>query len=90
MSKAKDKNFVPFVFDGEGYSNRDRLMFVSGYEFALIHLALEMGDPEGTVDKSMPRENEDRVRVLCARYGRTCEFYPIDETWARVVIPPAG
>lgn len=78
---------MPFVIDGDGYSDRDRALFVAGYEFCQLHVFLEENPQEG-LDKPIHCENEDRVRVLCGRLGRTHAISPIDETWCRLVVGP--
>lgn len=44
---------TPFWIDTEGYSDRDRLMFVAGVEFQMIREELEVGGA-----RPIHRENE--------------------------------
>lgn len=77
--------FTPFVIDGEGYSVRDRQMFIAGYEFALVEVLLESGD---AIVRPIHNENTDRLRVLCGRARRRCEIERIDDTWSELSIEP--
>jgi hypothetical protein len=77
---------TPFVIDGDAYSDRDREMFVLGFEFALIYERLRGLEPGETMTGTVHRENEDRIRVLCGRSGRDCTLEAIDGTWARLAI----
>jgi hypothetical protein len=46
----RDEGFglvMPFVIDGDGYSDRDRAMFVAGYEFCQLHVFLEENLEDG-------------------------------------------
>jgi len=79
---------LPFWIDTEAYSDRDRLLFVAGYEFALIVRALEAGDG---VQRPIHRENESRARMLAGRFKRSCTITPHVgyegcETWSDLVI----
>jgi hypothetical protein len=80
--------FIPFVIDGDAYSDRDRAMFVAGYEFCQIRTFLEV-NPGEPLAKPVHPENADRLRVLCGRFGRICEIEPIDGTWSWLDIAPA-
>lgn len=80
--------FIPFVIDGEGYSDRDRSMFVAGYEFCQIRTFLG-ANPGEPLSRPIHSENADRVRVLCNRFGRVCKIERIDDTWSQLDITPA-
>jgi hypothetical protein len=79
---------MPFVIDGEGYSDRDRAMFVAGYEFCQLHVFLEE-NPEDGISKPVHAENEDRIRVLCGRLERACSVSRIDGTWSQLEVEPS-
>ncbi len=79
---------IPFWIDTDGYSDRDRLMFVAGFEFAKIVRVLEREEP---YDGPIHRENESRIRLLCSKFGRTCQIEPHFgyrgcETWSQLVV----
>jgi hypothetical protein len=81
----RDEGFglvMPFVIDGESYSDRDRAMFVAGYEFCQLHVFLD------GISKPVHAENEDRIRVLCGRLKRACSISRIDETWSQLEVEP--
>lgn len=77
--------FIPFVIDGDGYNDRDRSMFVAGYEFCQIRTHLEM-HPNDPLSKPVHSENADRLRVLCSRFGRICIIESLDDTWSQLDI----
>lgn len=62
---------TPFWIDTDAYTDRDRLMFCCGVEFEMLINELKSGDK---VVRTMHRENESRVRMLCGRMKRTCEI----------------
>jgi hypothetical protein len=80
---------MPFVIDGDGYTDRDRQMFVAGYEFCQLHEFLE-ANPGVGLHKPVHRENEDRIRVLCRRLGRKCSLMPVDDTWSSMTVSANG
>lgn len=75
---------LPFWIDTDGYSDRDRAMFVAGYEFATVVDALECNYPfSGPIHS----ENESRVRMACAQYKRRYAITPTNcEGWSNLVI----
>jgi hypothetical protein len=82
----------PFWIDTDAYSDRDRAMFVAGYEFALILRSLEEDD--GYSARTIHRENESRVRMAAGRFGRriTVAACPAGQdpsgTWSFLEIEP--
>lgn len=89
----EDRDFglvCPFWIDTGAYSDRDREMFVCGYEFAelLRHIRHDAGELKTTVH----RENESRIRLACARFGRTCttaiceQEHDPEGTWSYLTI----
>lgn len=86
---------MPFWIDTDAYSDRDRLMFVCGYEFAQTHARLnsEIGDE---YHRPIHRENESRMRMMCAKLGRQCEIEPWespddpDGTWSFLTVAAQG
>jgi len=78
---------VPFVIDGEAYTDRDRAMFVAGYEFCQIRIFLEdrQDDP---ICRPIHSENTDRLRVLCNRFQRQCTIRRLDNVWSQLDVEP--
>jgi hypothetical protein len=82
-----------FWIDTDGYSDRDRQMFTAGFEFADL-LSHVQCDPS-PLSKTIHRENESRVRMMCSRFGRPCEITPCETehdpagTWSYLSIGPA-
>ncbi|TXH40429.1 MAG: hypothetical protein E6Q97_39625 [Desulfurellales bacterium] len=91
MSEQENESWglkTPFWIDTDAYTDRDREMFCAGVEFQMIDSLLESGW-EGT--RPLRRENESRVRLLCARRGVRCEIrqhegYEGCETWSDLAI----
>lgn len=70
-----DSDYVmscPFWIDTDSYTDRDRHMFVAGFEFATILRHIE--EVDGPLETVIHRENESRVRMACGRFGRKCEI----------------
>ncbi len=57
---------MPFWIDTDGYTDRDRVMFVAGVEFEIVRQALNSG---WTGSRTILKENESRMRMMCARLG---------------------
>lgn len=76
---------TPFWIDTDGYTDRDREMFCAGVEFQMICRLLDDGW-EGT--RPMRRENESRVRMLCAKRGVVCQIEQHGgcETWSQLTV----
>lgn len=74
---------MPFWIDTEAYSDKDRTMFVCGYEFAEVYQALLMdGEYVGNIHK----ENESRIRMMAGKLQKKCIIESIDECWSSAVI----
>lgn len=84
----------PFWIDTEAYADRDRAMFVAGYEFSTVLRLIRTEDEETQL--TVHRENESRIRMACARFGRTCEMtHPTpdldhQQTWTFLTIFKRG
>lgn len=76
---------IPFLIDGEAYTGRDRDMFVAGYEFCQLRTLLH-DKPDEPIQKMIHTENDDRLRVLCHRFGRKCEITRFDDDWSEILI----
>lgn len=72
MSDHDFELVCPFWIDTDAYSPRDQLMFVAGYEFAI--LLRHIREEDGELLTTIHRENESRTRMACARFGRQCEM----------------
>lgn len=77
---------VPFLTDGDDFSDRDRVAFALGFEFAQLYYTWLIMDEPSPCD--LHRENESRVRVMCSRMGKRCTITPVDEIWSRVNLEP--
>lgn len=69
---------MAFWIDTEGYTDRDREMFVCGVEYAMIYAVLCDGREW---NQCIHTENESRVRMMCAKMGVRCEMSRSCETW---------
>ena len=67
---------MPFWIDTDAYTDRDREMFVCGYEFHSIYNNLRDGLP---VSQPIHRENESRVRMMCGKLGVHCTITQDDK-----------
>ena len=80
---------TPYWIDTDGYTGRDRLMFVCGVEFEMVLALLRAGEP---IDRPIRRENESRIRMLCARHKKPCTITTgcdpenPSETWSRLEV----
>lgn len=69
---------MPFWIDTDGYTDRDREMFVCGVEFQMIYEAIKAGR---CWSQCIHTENESRVRLMCGKLGSPCKMERYDETW---------
>ena len=78
MNEENYELVAPFWIDTDAYSDRDRLLFTSVYEFASIlkHICYNSEPLSITIH----RENESRIRLTCARFNRTCKINQCDLT----------
>lgn len=79
---------VPFWIDTDGYTVRDREMFVCGVEFEMVYRLLR-NDWKGS--RPVHRENESRLRLLLGhlRVSGTVEAhkdYEGCETWSELTV----
>lgn len=72
----QDPEFL-FLIDGKGYTDRDRELFVAGYEFAQNQAFLMTGS-ETAWPRVVHKENEFRLRNLVSKFGRTYKFSESD------------
>lgn len=91
MSEDADWNLIsPFWIDTDAYSDRDRLLFCCGYEFADLLQVIRHHDEE--YHAAIHRENESRIRLACGRFGRKCVIDPCqlshdpDGSWSYLTI----
>lgn len=66
---------MPFFIDTDGYSDRDRLMFVCGVEFEMLYQKIR-GGARGKFDVPIHTENESRVRMMCGKLGLVAVIEP--------------
>lgn len=74
---------TPFWIDTDGYSDRDRLMFVCGVEFEMVRRQLETG---GNFERTIHTENESRLRLLCSRHGCEVGIEPAGKGWSFLAV----
>ena len=84
---------MPFWIDTDGYTDRDRKMFVAGFEFCQVLKQLESG---WTGERPIHQENSSRIRMAARRLGRiTLHIEPHTdyegcETWAHLTVTDNG
>lgn len=85
MSEPEYELVTSFWIDTDGYTDRDRDMFVCGFEFARILEAIEKGDGwAGPIHT----ENQSRVRMLCGRMRVPCSMKTeVQAEWTHLKIP---
>ena len=75
---------MPFFIDTDGYTDRDREMFVCGVEFYMVYQAVKAGIGW---KQAVHNENVSRIRMMCARLKVRMQFEPFDDEWTSLVIP---
>lgn len=95
MSSQEDEEsdfglLMPFWIDTDGYTDRDRAMFVAGAEFEQLYTLLR---DSKSCQRPIHRENESRVRLMCGRLGLPCKLTPHTgyigcETWTDLEVLP--
>ncbi len=83
-----NQDFLPFWIDTDGYTDRDRLMFVCGVEFEMLSRLLACC---WVGSRPIHRENESRVRLACGllRIEHTIEphqDYDGCEAWSELEV----
>ena len=76
-----------FYIDTEGYTERDREMFVAGAEYMMLTGILDAG---WRGNRPVHRENASRLRMLCGKLGIPCRLDPHEgyegcETWSEFI-----
>lgn len=72
-----------FFIDTDGYTDRDREMFVCGVEFQMICQSLD----DGWVGfRLFHTENESRVRMLCGQRGVPFNIRSLSEGWSELLV----
>ena len=77
-----------FFIDTDAYSNRDRNMFVAGFEFDHV---LDLVDRGWHGERPIHRENESRLRMALGRRKVSFTIAPHDgyegcETWSQLIV----
>jgi hypothetical protein len=75
---------VPFLVDGGGYTDSERLAFCLGYEFGSVVEWLREG-PSGT-SRLVHVANEDRIRLFATREGLDVRLDRVDDQWMRLIV----
>lgn len=76
---------MPFWIDTDAYTKRDREMFVCGVEFEMVYRELKAGGP---VTRTIHKENESRIRMMCGKMKRKCTMKHAAEGWTFLEIAP--
>lgn len=76
---------MPFWIDTDGYTDRDRDMFVAGFEFQMVYRLIQDGCYGS---RPIHRENESRIRMMCGRMGIKCTITQIEgfDEWSQLTI----
>ena len=75
MDENKEVTYTlvcPFYIDTDAYSDRDRLMFVAGFQFNEVYQAMKTVGNE--IEFTIYRENESRIKLAAARLSRRVEI----------------
>jgi len=83
MSDGVWEPIMPFWVDTDGYSDRDREMFVCGVEFQMVYEAIKSG--RGW-NQCIHTENESRVRLMCSKLGVKVRLTYCCDTWTQCEI----
>ncbi len=83
MSSADYSLDMSYWIDTDGYSDRDRLMFVCGSEFEKIYSVILKKDDWC---QCIHTENESRVRLMCYKLGVPCKLKRVCDTWTHCEI----
>jgi hypothetical protein len=73
-----------FWIDTDGYSDRDRDMFICGVEFNMIYETIK---DKRDWCQCIHAENESRVRMMCGKLGFPVKMQRICDTWTLCEIP---
>ena len=74
---------VPFWIDTDGYSDRDREMFVCGVEYYMVYQDLKK--PEQST-RPIHVENESRIRMLAAKMNRKVRLQRYCDEWTTLTV----
>ena len=74
-----------FYIDDDGYTDRDRLMFVCGVEFEMIYRLLQRGC-KNMIDRPVHQENVPRIVKLCQSLNIKYTIEQVDGHWSNVTV----
>lgn len=74
---------MPFWIDTEGYSDRDREMFVCGVEFQMVYDSVLSG--KGW-NQAIHNENTSRIRMMLGNLGVPYTMKRWDDQWTELTI----
>lgn len=77
---------MSFWVDTDGYSDREREMFVAGVEFQMVYDSVSRGLGWNQCIRS---ENAPRVRMMCAKLGVSFALRDEQHGWIQLDIDPA-
>ena len=75
---------MPFFIDTDGYTDRDREMFVCGVEFYMVYQAVKAGSGW---KQAVHNENVSRIRMMCHKLGVVPTLERHDDEWTELTIP---
>lgn len=86
--KAEYQLKTKFYIDTDGYSDRDRELFVCGFEFCMV---VDLEKSGARIERPIHRENTSRIRMHLGKIGRKFSIDDSDEydasgTWAWLVV----
>lgn len=64
---------MPFWIDTDGYTERDKEMFVCGVEFQMLYQEMQL---PAAVVRTIHTENESRARMMAGRLKRAVSIKP--------------
>lgn len=83
-NEAEFAPIMPFWVDTDGYTDRDREMFVCGVEFQTVYETIK---DKRDWCQCIHTENESRVRMMCAKLGVPVKMERHCDTWTHCEIP---
>ena len=76
---------MSFWIDTDGYSDREREMFVAGVEFQMVYESIKNGNGWA---QPIREENAPRVRMMLNKLGiGHYKLTPLDHGWVDLLVP---
>lgn len=80
--EAEYQCVMPFFIDTDGYTDRDREMFVCGVEWQMIYELLKYGEP---FCRPIHSDNASRFRMMAGRLGKQVTLTPSVAGWCDIL-----